>query len=104
MISIFSDWKYQKRSGEGPTREELNEEAMSVPSTETRPLWTIAAKEWTGAEWEIVLRYTHAECAAEAETNYRAARFRENVPFEIISVGLTIGFHIEDAQGAVLSA
>ncbi len=81
---------------------EQHEEAMAVKSTETRPLWAVAANEWTrGKGWGLIVRYNHAATQAEARINYIRARGAQ--PCEIVSVGLAVGFKVDDNQGLRLS-
>jgi len=84
-----------------PTKEELHEEAMGTVSTEKRPLWAVAAEEWDGKEWGLIVRYNHAENQAHARANYIMARGA--ALFRIVSVGVVIGYKVNDNQGLALS-
>lgn len=92
-------------------RRKLNEEeARSVISTETRPLWAVAAYEWDRrtAEWELVIRYSHADTIAEARMTYCRARCdpygRVLIPYKVIAIAQTIGFKALDDNGTKLVA
>jgi hypothetical protein len=89
-----------------PTKEELHEEAMATKSTETRPLWCIAAEEWNfrKREWTLELRYNHSTCEAEARVTYLNARALEQRPVRIVAAAQVIGYHVNDNQGDQLSA
>jgi hypothetical protein len=86
------------------TKEEALEEGMGTRSTETRPLWAVAAEERdpkTGV-WGLIIRYNHSTCEAEARTTYLNAR--QGMACRIVSVGLAVGFKVDDDRGILLSA
>ena len=84
------------------------EEARSVISTETRPLWAVAALEQTKGNWELVIRYSHADTEAEARMTYCRARCdpygRVLVPYKVVAIGKAIGFKALDDNGTKLVA
>jgi len=86
------------------TLDEQNEEAMGTKSTEKRQLWCVAAEEWdpVAKQWDLILRYNHAETELHARVTYCYAR--KDLPFRIVAIGPTIGFKVDDNQGLILSA
>ncbi len=86
------------------------EEIRAVKSTEKRPFWCVASEELnriTG-EWELSLRYSHADTEAEARMTYCRARcdlFGNMVqPYRVIAVARVIGYKALDDNGTKLVA
>ncbi len=98
-ISSLTPGGRSRAAREQARREHLRE----TLSTETRALWAVAAEEYdprTG-EWDLVLRYNHANNEQEARATYMRSRTH---PFRIVSAGVAIGYHVKDTQGLILAA
>lgn len=98
-ISSLTPGGRSAQAREQARREHLRE----TLSTETRPLWAVAAEEWDPLtrEWELVIRYNHATSEPEARATYARSRTQ---PFRIVSAGVAIGYHVKDKKGLILAA